>query len=169
MTTTEEAPPTPPTEAEAHDALAKARADQAQNATEIETLRALAQNGQFVDPQQFATLKVSEELLALRVIFAESAHTEATERANRKRRDDWADNVRPTIEALDADAIKAANRFTDAARELVTAVKVREDAVDRFKGEASTVGESDRIEINTHSGVKIDWYPQSQRLYVYAA
>jgi hypothetical protein len=157
-TTTEVAPTAPLTEAEAHDALVSARAEQAANTTDIETLRSLAETGRFVDAQTFAKLKVGEELNALRVAHAQANHEDATERANHCRREAWADSVRPTIEALDADAATAAGRFNDSARALVAAIKARENAIDALSAEAHGVGESERVEISQYTGCKVDGY-----------
>jgi hypothetical protein len=155
MTITTEAPPKVLTEAEASDALAKARAEQAQNASEISTLRAHAEAGRFVDPGQFGQLKIAEELTALRVIHAEHAHTDATDLANEQRRNEFADSVRPTIAALDAECATAADAFNDAARMLVSNVKLREQTVDQLYGQAHAVGASDRISTNL-PGVRVD-------------
>jgi|GEM_PF-4767343 len=151
MTITE----TRPTESEARDVLARARAEQSQNASEIAALRANAESGMFVDPQVFATLKVSEELTALRVQHADAAHADATERANSDRRNEWADSVRPQLDALDLDAAAAAGRFNEAARQLVSAVKIREQLVDKLYGEAHALGASERVQTNL-PGVRVD-------------
>lgn len=153
MTITEESRPM--TEDESRAALARARGEQSQNASEIATLRALAESGRFVDPQQFATLKVSEELTAIRAAAAEAAHTEATERANHDRREAWCDSVKPTLDAANAEAATAADRLSDAARQLVSAVKLREQTVDRLHGEAHALGASDRISTDL-PGVRVD-------------
>ena len=154
MTTTTEAPPL--SEAEAEAAMIRARANHQAAKSDIETFRALAEQGREVDNGEYAAARVADELTAIRAASAERAHVEATEREAAQARESWANSVKPEVMALDANAAQAADRFTFAARELVGAIKLREDSITRFHQEAQSLGASDRIEIDPHTGVKVD-------------
>ena len=143
------------TESESSEALNRARALQSQTTSDLETLRGLALDGKFVDPLEFSKLKSNDELNALRVASSQADHDAAAAIASERRRNEWCDAVKPTLDAANAECAIAADKLSDAARQLVSSVKIREQLVDKLYGEASGIGTSERVSTNA-PGVRVD-------------